>query len=545
MAEPGFRGVTFLDRLGAHDSNTGCRCIDRTTKRRLFAGAAFLAIVGLGAELAAARIVDSRFVRDRLEDALGEDARVHLRTVSFSLLRRRLEATGVVVTRPDRATLSVPRAVASGLPVWPGGKTTGIGGLTLDRPLLYVHPRPGTGSDPDDGRGVRRAPGAPALRIGRLRVTGGTVLAWRPEAVRGPGHVLVREVGVEGRDLALDGEGRMTGTPGGLTWRTGGVVRTRADGLTRLTADSMRVAAADSSFLVSGLHLAPTSPDAEFLDRLNEREDRIRATAVRIEGRGFDLDAWMRRDVRIRAIELDTIDIDVLNDRRLPAGSDEPWLPTRMIRSFGGELRLDTIDLSGRIVYNEIPERRAAEPAQIGFESFDGRITGVSNAPDAPPIVIDASMTLFEAPATIRIEIPYDSLAYRMEMSGRVGSLDLTRINSLTVPLQGIEVQDGQLAAMRFDITVDGRTAGGTVWAAYRDLDVQLVNRETGEGGLLDDIKSFVTNTFVLRGNNMPGGGEADGSRPGVVEYYVERDDSFFTRVWAPIRMGLMAVARS
>lgn len=531
---------------GAHYSNAGCRCIDQTTKRRLLAGAALLVLVGLGAEVTASRIVDRGFVRDRLAGELGDDdVRVDVGKVSFSLFGRRMKATDVVVTRIGRATLFVPRVVASGVPVLPGGEAPGIGQLTFDRPMLYIHPQPGSGRDENDGRGEGRQPGTPVLRIGRLRVTGGTVLVWRPGATRGPGHVLVRELELDGRDVALDGQGRITGAPGSLTWSTGEFSRTRADGLTRLTVDSTRVSAADSSFLISGLHLAPTSSDADFFDRLEEREDRIRATATRVRGRGFDVDAWIRRDVRIRVIELDTVDVDVLSNKRLPAGSGEPWLPTGLIRAFGGSLDLDTIRVSGRIAYSEIPQRRAVEAAHIGFENFDGQITGLSNAPEAPPILIDASMTLFEAPASIRIEIPYDSSTYRMETSGRVGALDLTRINSITVPLQGIEVQNGRLAAMRFDVTVDGRTAGGTVWAAYRNLDVQMVDRETGEGGLFDDIKSFVTNTFVLRGSNMPRAGDQDGSRPGTVEYYVERDDSFFTRIWAPIRSGLMAVARS
>lgn len=508
-------------------------------------GGAFLVVVGLGAEFGASRIVDRGFVRDWLADELGgDDVQVQLDAASFSLFRRRIEATGVLVSRPGRATFSVPRVVASGVPLLPGGQAPGIERLTLDRPMVFIHPRSSAGSDGDEEHREERRPGAPALRIGRLHVTDGTILAWRPRATRGPRHVLVRDLQVDGRDVAIDGEGRLTGSPADLSWHTGEVSRTRADGLTCFTVDSIRASAADSSFLVSGLSLAPTYPDAEFFRRLDRREDRIRATAARVQGHGFDVDAWIRRDMRIRALEFETVDIDVLSDQRVPSGSADPWLPTHLVRSFGGELRLDTIRVSGRITYNEIPVRKAAGAARIGFEDFDGRITGISSAFDAPPIVIDVSMALFEAPASIRIEIPYDSSAYRMEMSGRVGALDLTRINSLTVPLLGIEVQDGRLAAMRFDVAVDGRTAGGTVWAAYRDLDVQMVDRETGKGGLFDDIKSFVTNTFVLRGDNMPGDGEDDGARPGTVEYYVAPDDSFFTRVWAPIRSGLMDVAR-
>lgn len=503
-------------------------------------------MVGLGAEVTASRIVDRSFVHDRLADELrDEDVRVELGDVSFSLFRRRIEARGVVVSRPGRSTVSVPRLVVSGIPVFRGDGVPVVESLSLDRPLFFVH-RTDDAEGAGGAAGGERRSGRPALRIRHLRITKGTLLGEPSGAAHGPNRILIRDLGVEGREVAIDAEGRLSGVPGDLAWRAGELSRTSSDGLTRLRVDSLRASAADSSFLVSGIDLAPTSSDAEFFRQLAERRDRIRATVASVRGRGFDLYAWMRRDVRARTIEFDSADVDVLSNRRLPQGSGDPWLPTRLIRSFAGEMRLDTVRVSGRIAYNEIPAGEARDAARIAFEQLDARVTGISNAAGATPmpIVVDASMSLFEAPATIRIEIPYDSSTYRMAMSGSVGAIDLTRINSLTIPLQGIEVQDGHLAALRFDATVDGRTAGGTVWAAYRDLDVQVVDRETGEGGLFDDVKSFVTNTFVLRGDNMPGDGEADDARPGAIEYYVRRDDSFFTRVWAPIRSGLMAVAR-
>jgi hypothetical protein len=522
----------------------GYRPIDPTTRRRLLTAAAFLTVVGLGAEVLASRIVDRAFVRDRLADGLGdEDVRVDLSDVSFSLFRRRIEARGVVISRPGRFTLSVPRLVVTGVPMLVGEGVPVVQSLALDQPLFFVH-RTKAAKDSADAGGDERQSGPTALRIGDIRITEATLLVEPSGAAASSDRVLVRDLRVEGRDVAIDADGRLSGMPGDLAWSTGESSRTPTDGLTRLLVDSVRASTVDSSFLVSGIEFAPTSTDAEFFRQLAARHDRIRVTVASVRGRGIDLYAWMRGDVRARAIELDSADVDVLSNRRLPPGAGDPWLPTRRIRSFAGEMRLDTVLVSGRIVYNEIPARQARDAARIEFEQLDGRVTGISNAAGAPPIVLDASMSLFEAPATIHIEIPYDSSTYRMEMSGTVGAIDLTRVNSLTVPLQGIEVQGGHLAALRFDATVDGRTAGGTVWAAYRDLDVQIVDRETGEGGLFDDIKSFVTNTFVLRGDNMPGAGEADEARPGAIEYFVKRDDSFFTRVWAPIRSGLMAVAR-
>jgi hypothetical protein len=100
------------------------------------------------------------------------------------------------------------------------------------------------------------------------------------------------------------------------------------------------------------------------------------------------------------------------------------------------------------------------------------------------------------------------------------------------------------MEGLRFDVRVDGANAGGTVWSAYHDLDVQMVSRKSGEGGILKDIKSFVANKFVLDGDNMPNPEKGEEARPGEVVYYVRPTDPFFTRVWAPVRNGLMAVAK-
>ncbi|MGD8494769.1 MAG: hypothetical protein PVF05_01160 [Gemmatimonadales bacterium] len=484
-------------------------------------------------------------MRDRLAERLGgAGGRVHVGEVSFSLFRRRIEATDVVLDGIGGATLAARRIVASGVPLL-GGDVLEIGRLTVDGPILFLHPGPA--DDTRERENMRSgAPRNAIIRVARIRVDGGTVLAWRPDAKARSRRALVRDVVIEGRDIAFDDSGRVTNLPADLFWRTGAFSRIRADGLTQLSFDSMRASTADSIVEFAGVRLAPTSSDESYFQRLPTRADRLRVNLPHVRGRGVNFEAALHGGLVTRVVEFDSVDVDVLSDRRLPPApqASEPKMPTDLVHSFRGEVRIDTLRVGGRIAYGEVPESRTTRPGRIGFEHFDGRVLGISSASGASPMIIDASMQVFEAPAEIRIEIPLETSAYRMDMSGRVGGLDLTRLNALTVPLQGIEVQAGRLAAMRFAITVDGRSAGGTVWAAYRDLDIQLVDRETGEGGLFDDIKSFVTNTFVLRGDNMPGGGDGEGTRPGAVKYYVEPQDPFFTRVWAPIRSGLMAVAR-
>lgn len=509
-----------------------------------------LVFVGLGAaatiaELAAARIVDADFVEERLSRQLGEGgAEVSVGETSFSLFRRRLEMREVVVSRVPAVVIAVDRMVLAGLPFlgWEDDQPGEMGRLTVERPLLFYSP-PAPSFDEERGW-TRDTSSAAALRVGALQIERATVLVWRDGAEGGPRSLLVRDIELNGRDVSIDPTGRIRGSTGSIAWRTGPVRRVRADGLTEFRLDSMRASSRDSSILLYGGRYQPVGSDEEFLRRLDWREDRIRAIVPHIELRGVDFGRLPPRGIVARTIRLDSVDVDVLTDRRIPARGGAPWLPHSLVQSFEGALALDSVRVRGRIQYADRPAGEGTRPGRIAFADFDGRILGISNEPGAPPMVITATTRLFDAPVEVRLEVPLEVDRFFMSMEGRVGPVDLDELNSLTVPLEGVEFQAGRLEGVRFDIDVDGPSAGGTVWAAYHDLDVQLVDRRTGEGGLFDDIKSFLANNFVFRGDNMPDVEGRTGSEPGAVEYYVPATDPFFSRIWGPIRSGLMAIAR-
>lgn len=505
-----------------------------------------LGIAALAAQLLAARFVDDDFVRERLAAEFGEETiEVSIGDATFSLFARRIEVADLVVSRADRVTFAADRIVATGLPLFGRRRDQAIeiDRLEVERPLVYFHPHRDTA---DARRDAEDRDISAALRVGNLRIEQGTALAWRPGETRGPQLVLVRGFEVDGREVTFGRTGRLSGSRSGISWRTGRFRRVRSDGLTHVVSDSLRAVGADSTFTLFGLRVEPTGSDAEFFDRLDVREDRIRALLPRVEARGFDFDLWPREGLAARAIQIDSFAIDVLTNRRIPSaeGSANPWLPHEFVRSFDGRLDVDSLIVRGGIEYRDLPDREVTGAGTITFDDVAGRISGISNADGAPPMVVDATFHLFGAPADIQMELPLDNDRFAMRTQGRVGAIDLTRLNSLTIPLEGLEVQQGRLEGLRYDVTVDGRIAGGTVWAAYRGLDIQMVDRGTGEGGLIADVKSFVTNTFVLRDDNMPASTEEAGVQPGAVEHFADPADPFFTRLWAPIRSGLMAAAK-
>lgn len=524
----------------------------------LLVAAAVLGIAAIAAQAIAARVVDADFIRDRLASEFeGSPVELSLGDVSFNLFTREIDATDVIIGSRAVAHLSAPRVVVSGIPLRKPtrGKPVTLRSVVLETPMMYFHPEPEppqsdsvahAEADARRGPDVQGQGDAPAvLEIGRLSITDGTLLALRTGTRSGPLHVRVRGLQVEAENLGLGPSGRITGSPSSLELRTGEFEHIRLDSLMRIAFDSARISSREASFEIHGPRYEPTVTDAEFFGRLDTRQDRVIARAPHIVARGFDLESRIQRDVVIRALAVDSVDVEVFSNKRLPPGGGMPWLPNTLAQGFDGRLQLDSVIVTnGRIEYQELPLQEAMAPGRIAFEDVELLAHGLNNAPGAPPLVIDTQFRTFGATAETHMEIPLATDTFSMHFTGKVGALDLTRLNPLTIPLQGMEIQKGRMEGLRFDIRVDGATAGGTVWSAYHDLDVQVVSRKSGEGGILKDIKSFVANKFMLDSDNMPDAEKGEEARPGEVVYYVGPNDPFFTRVWAPLRNGLMTVAK-
>lgn len=524
----------------------------------LLVAAAVLGVAAIAAQVIAVRVVDADFIRDHLVSEFeGSPVELSMGDISFNLFTRRIEATDVLVGSRGVAHLSAPRVVVSGIPLRKParGAAVKLRSVVLETPMMYFHPDPVAAQSDSTARAeaaARRGPDvqgrgdAPAvLQIGRLSISNGTLLALRTGAQSGPLHVRVRDLHVDAEDLALGPSGRVTGSPTALELRTGEVEHVRLDSLMRIAFDSARISSRDASFEIHGPRYEPTVTDLEFFRRLDTRQDRVIARAPRIVARGFDLESRIRRDVVIRALAVDSVEVEVFSNKRLPSSGGMPWLPNTLAQGFEGRLQVDSVLVTNsRIEYEELPLQEAMAPGRIGFENVSVRAFGLDNAPGAPPLVIDTKSEIFGATAETHMEIPLATDTFSMHFTGRVGPFDLARMNPITIPLQGLEIQEGRMEGIRFDVRVEGPNAGGTVWSAYHDLDVQMVSRKSGEGGIFKDIKSFVANKFVLDGDNMPDAENDEESRPGQVIYFVKPTDPFFTRVWAPVRNGLMAVAK-
>lgn len=527
----------------------------------------------LAAEFVAHRVVDADFVAARLGHRLGPRFEVGIERASFSLLRASLEVDGLRVRRVAAAgtggvgpDVSVARLRMRGLDRLSllRGRSLSMSQLTVDGVRARVRAHALTRSESRGGARVtpeeRLGAALPALRVGRARVTGADL-------------VLAADDGstvdsVPGLDLTL--EDVRTGP--GLRAGRGRVLFSRdvrlelpryrhvtADGLYVLELDSASLSTHDSTARVAALHWRPTVEPAAFAGRLESRRTYVDFAAGGVRLRHVDFGSLVSRHAWMAGyLGADSARLFVWDDRSLPARPDsEPGAtPREWVEGLGVPVALDTgVVEAATVDYAETPAGAEAR-GDVSFDSVDVRLLNLSNGParalrqaradvaggGSARAVLRMRAELLgrgRLQAEMTADLSEDSLA--ASLTGGLGSMPATALDSATVPLAGIGVTGGVIDTVGFDLRLDGRRASGRVWALYRDLSLRKAEPGEGPPGLFDRIGTAVLDRRVWHANPEPAGREP---RVGRVDRTREAGETFFAYVWKSLRSGLLDVVR-
>ncbi len=318
------------------------------------------------------------------------------------------------------------------------------------------------------------------------------------------------------------------------------------DGLVSVHAEGLMASSTDSVVEIERLRLHPTLEDPEFFRRLGHRADRVDLTAGPIIVKSFDLrGAIAGGDIRAGAVTVDSLDLDVFTNKQLVLASARttPKLPNELMRNISSRLSIDSVCVRGRIRYTELaPE--GSNPGSVLFDSVEARIGNVTNEAGRMtsdrPLVAEIRTSVYGTRVESRLEIPLLEPQLEVRLDGSLWDGDMVAFNPALVPLAGVRIESGVMDTLWFGITVSGRVARGKVGGIYRGLRVKLVNRNSGESDVLDDIRSFFVNWLGVRSQNLPAD---DGTlRGGIVDHEIRREDPFFDRLWRSLRSGVRSL---
>ncbi len=116
-----------------------------------------------------------------------------------------------------------------------------------------------------------------------------------------------------------------------------------------------------------------------------------------------------------------------------------------------------------------------------------------------------------------------------------------TRLDAFLDIAEHTRIKSGRAQAAAFEIDVTAGQARGHVHGIYKNLDIALLNKQTGSAkGLGNRVASFFANELKIRNSNAP---DASGSmKEGEVNYTRRPDDEFLQFAWFALRSGVLDV---
>jgi hypothetical protein len=210
--------------------------------------------------------------------------------------------------------------------------------------------------------------------------------------------------------------------------------------------------------------------------------------------------------------------ITISKDDRFPLPDRRTDLPQTALKHIGAKFRIDSVKIDSAKVelINVLSANRESE---ILITEINGVLSSVQNYNDEQPAFnLDAQARLMDK-VPLQTSITY-SYGDKNPFYGS-GHLEDTKLEFMDSFLQkhlGIKVTEGQLDQLSFNVEGNEDGIGGTVDFRYENLQIHLVNKETGKDKELLNFLSDAAGGLVFWKNNPT----KEKLRTG--EFYVERD---------------------
>jgi hypothetical protein len=308
----------------------------------------------------------------------------------------------------------------------------------------------------------------------------------------------------------------------------------------------VRASVPDSELIAEGTELRPLAGDEAFFAAYDFQTPRYHAVVPECRVLGLAYGELLQgRSYRARAVHLSRPSLETLISRDKPPKPfvKSPLLVHEALASIRQPLQIDSLTISNGLF--RYCERLAvgADPAVVTFGAVSLSIEGIANRGEpTAAIQLRGQGDLMDA-GTMRVlmTIPVTSPDFSLHYSGSLGAMDLTRLNAFLDIAEHTRIKSGSAQEATFEIEVSAGQARGRVRAIYKDLDIALLNKQTGSAkGINHRVTSFLTNVLKIRSSNAP---DASGSmKEGEVNYTRRPDEEFQEFVWFALRTGVLDI---
>jgi hypothetical protein len=251
------------------------------------------------------------------------------------------------------------------------------------------------------------------------------------------------------------------------------------------------------------------------------------------------------KSYRARSVHFSRPSFDALVNRDKPVAPfvKRPLMVNEALAAIRQPLQVDSLSITNG--HFEYCERLAvgADPAVLTFGAVSLFVEGIANRGEvAAAIQLRGQGDLMNA-GTMKVlmTIPITPPDFSLHYSGSLSAMDLTRLDAFLDIAEHTRIKSGSAQEAAFEIDVTDGRARGRVRAIYRNLEMAVLDKQSGtEKGFDNRVESVLANALKFRKSNAP---DASGSmKEGKVNYTRRPDDEFQQFVWFALRSGVLDV---
>jgi len=315
------------------------------------------------------------------------------------------------------------------------------------------------------------------------------------------------------------------------------------EGLYAVEAGPLHAQLTDSLIAIDSVTLSSNYSEEEFTAKDKYIRGRMDFHCTNIHVQGFDMDKLTEdKTLAVHSCSVGSWSVDYYSDKRKPRDPhpEAALMPNEVVREFHMPVNIDSLILDdGRIKIRE----RAPGSIQAGVITFDHvKISAYPYSTDSscsncgkPTKISVSALFLGEAPITATASCALQHSGFDMEIEASVGKFSAKRLNSFLIPNERKEVTDGTIEDGDLKMNIRNGVATTTVTPHYKNLAMKILPKEAGgTRGLIEGLKTFVANTFVLRSNNS--GATAIS---GTTMYTHRKEEEFLQFIWIALRKSL------
>ncbi|MFT4092684.1 MAG: hypothetical protein QM640_03505 [Niabella sp.] len=260
---------------------------------------------------------------------------------------------------------------------------------------------------------------------------------------------------------------------------------------------------------VDSFNLTPNQSVEDYRIAKAFNEDYLRVHSGKIVGGPVDLEKYSNDSIlSIGHIDLNDIDLFTFKDKTQPdtAKKYKP-LPAEMLLKLKNSLDIDSIRLKNmHVTYWEINPQTDTLGA-ISVSELNALICNVKNynIKNTDSIYITAAANVLDhLYTTLNVSQSYADTPGYIAMRLTTGPMDLTRFNTVLVPLVGAKVFRGNLNRMIVEASGDNNAMTGSARMYYQDLNVGLLNKkDLPHQTFMNKLLSRIAMALIIRKDNQ------------------------------------------